>query len=50
MRNNNLRIHTHTVRTRPSTGYGAGAAAGDRVGLNSQLGGSGSSRRMLSGR
>ena len=51
MRSNGMRLTRRTTHTRNSSGYGAGQSAGDRVGLNSQLGGgSGSSRRMLSGR
>lgn len=51
MRAHGMRLTPRTTRSRSSSGYGAGTAAGDRVGLNSQLGGgSGSSRRMLSGR
>ena len=51
MRANGMRLTRRTTRTRNSSGYGAGQDAGNRAGLNSQLGGGSTpARKALSGR
>lgn len=50
MRANGLRLSSRTTRSRNSSGYGAGQDAGNRAGLNAQMGGGSTpARKALSG-